>query len=64
MKRPSLLRESLEDFERNYLSDVLKRNHWNRSAGARELGISYRSLLYKIERFHLVPPIEEFPDVV
>lgn len=59
MTRPSLLRQSLEDFERHFLQDELERHGWNRAATARDLGICYRALLYKIDRLGLTPPEKE-----
>jgi DNA-binding NtrC family response regulator len=56
MKRSSLLRKTLEEFERGFLQAELDRRAWNRTRAARELGISYRALLYKIKRLDLVPP--------
>lgn len=47
----SLLRRELRDFERSYLRDALDRNQWNRAKTARQLGISYRAIFDKIERF-------------
>jgi transcriptional regulator with AAA-type ATPase domain len=32
------------------------RNHWNRAKTARDLGLSYHTLLNKIERHRLTPP--------
>jgi DNA-binding NtrC family response regulator len=60
MKRSSLLQRALDDFERLYIQNELARNRWNRAATARELGISYRGLLYKIDRLRLIPPDAEF----
>lgn len=59
MTRPSLLRQSLEDFERRFLQDELERHGWNRAGTARDLGICYRALLYKIDRLGLTPPAKE-----
>ena len=36
--------------ERGFIELALAAAGWNRKAAARELGISYRTLLYKIER--------------
>ncbi len=41
------------DFRREYLSEALKRNGGNRSATARELGISRQALLYQIKTLRL-----------
>ena len=37
---------------------ALKRTGWNRKQAARLLDISYRGLLYKIHRHHIVPMTE------
>jgi len=39
--------------EKNAIVSVLQRTHWNRKAAARLLQVSYRTLLYKIEQYHL-----------
>jgi two-component system, NtrC family, response regulator AtoC len=36
--------------ERNLIAKALERSHWNRKRAARELQISYKSLLYKIKQ--------------
>lgn len=64
MKPRALFYRVLEEFERNYLANELIRNSWNRAKTARELGLSYRTLLYKIERFEIVPPAaDECPEL-
>ena len=45
-----------EEYERRIIAHALKRNRWNRSHAARELGISRPRLLRKIEKYELVPP--------
>jgi DNA-binding NtrC family response regulator len=40
--------EAQRDFRRRYLQAALERNNWNRSATARELGISRQTLLYHL----------------
>jgi len=44
---------ALGDFKRTLLSEVLARHHGNRSAAARELGISRQGLLYQIRKLGL-----------
>jgi two-component system response regulator AtoC len=44
-----------EEYERRIIAHALKRNRWNRSHTARELGISRPRLLRKIEKFGLSP---------
>jgi DNA-binding NtrC family response regulator len=36
------------------IAQTLEEHHWNRSAAARELQISYKALLYKIKQYNLV----------
>ncbi len=47
------LQEMLSGAEKKYLQEVLKKNEFNRSQTARALGISLRSLYYKIEKHGL-----------
>lgn len=56
MPRTSLFALNMQEFERRYLRIELERHGWNRTATARDLGLSYRGLLYKIEKLSLVPP--------
>ena len=56
MSRTSLFAENMRELERRYLLSELRRHAWNRTQTARELGLSYRGLLYKISRLGLVPP--------
>jgi transcriptional regulator with AAA-type ATPase domain len=44
---------ALADFKRTLLTEVLARHHGNRSAAARELGISRQGLLYQIRKLGL-----------
>lgn len=39
--------------ERNAIAAALEKTHWNRKAAARLLRVSYRTLLYKIERYQM-----------
>jgi DNA-binding NtrC family response regulator len=64
MRRTSLYRKSVEDFERRYLNSELERHAWNRAQTARDLGLNYRTINYKIERLQLTPPDKEFPESV
>ena len=45
--------EAQRDFRRKFLRAALERNHGNRSATARELGISRQSLLYHLRNLGL-----------
>lgn len=56
MNRTSLLRRAIADFERDYVERELEHNHWNRAKTARDLGLTYRALQYKIKRLGLVSP--------
>ncbi len=49
------LRKRIEQVEREAIIDALKRNGWNKSRAAAELGLSYPSLLSKIRRFRIQP---------
>lgn len=62
--KPSPYRRSVEEFERRYLLGELERNGWNRTRTARDLGLSYRALLYKIERFQLIAPDKEIAEPI
>jgi len=42
--------------ERSAIATALEQCGWNRKAAARLLQVSYRSLLYKIEHYHMSPP--------
>ena len=64
MKRPSLFRQDIESYERRYLLAALELHSWNRAQTARDLGIAYRTLHYKIERFRLIAPDREFSEPI
>ena len=49
-------REAAREAERSVLLAALERAGWNRLHAARILGISYRSLLYKLADHRLRPP--------
>jgi two-component system response regulator AtoC len=51
----SLLRTIRSNAEQRAILLALGETHWNRKEAARLLKISYRSLLYKIEQYHLQP---------
>lgn len=63
MRSSSLFRQDMESYERRYLLAALELHSWNRAQTARDLGMSYRTIHYKIERFQLAPPEKEFPEV-
>ncbi len=43
----------LEDIERNILNDAMIKNRWNKTAAAKSLGISFRSLRYRLKKLGL-----------
>jgi two-component system, NtrC family, response regulator AtoC len=47
------LKEIVKDFERQIIVQTLERNQENRVKTARELGISRRSLLYKLQEYNI-----------
>ncbi len=53
-----LVRNAKGEAERGAISHALEQTHWNRKAAARMLNVSYRALLYKIQEYGLVPPLE------
>jgi two-component system, NtrC family, response regulator AtoC len=53
----SLVRSVKSEAERNAIAEILGKTRWNRKEAARVLGISYRSLLYKIEHYQLTPQV-------
>lgn len=53
----SLVQSVKGEAERSAITSVLEQARWNRKAAARLLQVSYRTLLYKIEHYHLSPPV-------
>jgi len=49
----SLIRSVKSETERNAIGVALEKTGWNRKAAARLLKVSYRTLLYKIEQYHM-----------
>jgi two-component system, NtrC family, response regulator AtoC len=49
----SLVQSVKQEAEKNAIAAALDKTGWNRKAAARLLGVSYRTLLYKIEQFHM-----------
>jgi two-component system, NtrC family, response regulator AtoC len=49
------LKEMVKEFERQAIIQALERNHGNRVQTARELCISRRSLLYKLQEYGITP---------
>ena len=49
----SLIQNVKSEAERNAIGSALQRTGWNRKAAARLLQVSYRTLLYKIDQYHM-----------
>jgi DNA-binding NtrC family response regulator len=49
----SLVQSVRHEAERNAIATALEKTGWNRKAAARLLKVSYRTLLYKIEQYHM-----------
>jgi len=49
----SLIQTLKCEAERNAIGTALQKTGWNRKAAARLLQVSYRTLLYKIEQYHM-----------
>jgi two-component system, NtrC family, response regulator AtoC len=49
----SLVQSVRCEAERNAIATALEKTGWNRKAAARLLKVSYRTLLYKIEQYHM-----------
>ena len=52
----SLVESVKGEAEKNAIASALERTRWNRKAAARLLQVSYRTLLYKIQQYRMVPP--------
>jgi len=53
--KDSLFNLAMRKFERRFLLNSLNAFGWNRKATARFLKMSYRNLLYRIERLKIAP---------
>jgi len=49
----SVIRELTSEAERNAIAAALEKTGWNRKAAARLLSIGYRTMLYKIDQYHM-----------
>jgi two-component system response regulator AtoC len=49
----SLIQSVKGEAEKNAIAAALDKTGWNRKAAARLLGVSYRTMLYKIEQYHM-----------
>jgi PAS domain S-box-containing protein len=47
---------SLEDMQKSYLYEALRRNHWNRTTTAAEMGVHPTTLWRKMKRFNIEVP--------
>jgi two-component system, NtrC family, response regulator AtoC len=52
----SLVQNVRSEAEKTAIGLALQKTHWNRKAAARLLSVSYRTLLYKIERYQMIAP--------
>jgi two-component system response regulator AtoC len=52
----SLVQNVKGEAERQAIGTALEQTRWNRKAAARLLKVSYRTLLYKIQQYHMNPP--------
>jgi transcriptional regulator with PAS, ATPase and Fis domain len=50
---PSSLPAAVDALERNMIYEVLKRTHWNKTKAAKELRISRRNLIRKVNKYKL-----------
>src|SRR5512136_632110 len=46
-------KKAAEMAEKEVIQNVLQETHWNRKEAAKVLHVSYKALLYKIEKYHL-----------
>ncbi|MCW8196107.1 sigma-54-dependent Fis family transcriptional regulator [Proteobacteria bacterium 005FR1] len=53
------LDEYLEDIERDVITKALDETRWNRTAAAKKLGVSFRSLRYRLKKLGLDEGVEE-----
>lgn len=47
------LEDYLQDIEKQAISEALEQNKWNRTATAKQLGMSFRSLRYRLKKLEL-----------
>jgi len=52
----SMIQSVRWETERNAIAAALQKTGWNRKAAARLLGVSYRSILYKIDQYQMSAP--------
>ena len=47
------LEEYLEDIERQILKDTLEQCRWNKTAAAEQLGMTFRSMRYRLKKLNI-----------
>jgi len=52
----SMIQSVRWETERNAIAAALEKTGWNRKAAARLLGVSYRTILYKIAQYEMSAP--------
>jgi DNA-binding NtrC family response regulator len=52
----SMIQSVRSETEKNAIAAALQKTGWNRKAAARLLGVSYRSILYKIDQYEMSAP--------
>jgi two-component system, NtrC family, response regulator AtoC len=57
----SMIQSVRWETERNAIAAALEKTGWNRKAAARLLGVSYRTILYKIEQYEMSAPESYLP---
>jgi len=59
----SMIQSVRSETERNAIAAALQKTGWNRKAAARLLGVSYRSILYKIDQYQMSAPQSYIPSL-
>ena len=57
----SMIQNVRWETERSAIAAALEKTGWNRKAAARLLGVSYRTILYKIEQYEMTAPESYLP---
>ena len=50
---------SMESFEKDFIYEILRKNNWNRTAAAAQMGIHPTTLWRKIKRLNLEIPKQD-----
>ncbi len=61
---PTHKNSKLAAHERALIIQALDANHWNKAAAARQLGISWDNLRYRIKKYRLQPPPDHAPETL